>query len=470
MWFMAKPLATSAILIFFLLSTGTLVPSQTSFSPSAESPAIEPTVTSKTPVNVAPAANDRDISRRLEGILKSTGWFEAPRVSVRDGVVSLDGTTNTQEHKNWAGDLAEKTQDVVAVVNRLKVQTDVGATFKKANAEFRGLYQQVVQSWPLIVLSICIIAIAWLLAKLVALLARHFLSRRVTSPLLLTVMARAFSVPVFLVGVYFILQVAGLTRLALTVLGGTGLIGIIIGFAFRDIAENFLASLLLSIRNPFRSGDLVEVAGHAGIVQNLNTRTTILLTLNGSHVQIPNAIVYKNTIENFSSNPTRRATFTIGIGYESSAAQAQKLVSQVLHEHPAVLDAPEPLVLVEELGAATVNIRITYWFDSATHAPEKITSALLRQTKNILNEGGIVLPDPAREVVFPRSVPVTFPKSSIEGGVRSHSDSIMHGEALRGDDARNATEGEGDLSSETKDIREQSEKIARETNVNLLKN
>ncbi|WP_416193071.1 BON domain-containing protein [Nitrobacter sp. TKz-YC01] len=119
---MAKPLATSAILIFFLLSTGTLVPSQTSFSPSAESPAIEPTVTSKTPVNVAPAANDRDISRRLEGILKSTGWFEAPRVSVRDGVVSLDGTTNTQEHKNWAGDLAEKTQDVVAVVNRLKVQ------------------------------------------------------------------------------------------------------------------------------------------------------------------------------------------------------------------------------------------------------------------------------------------------------------------------------------------------------------
>ncbi|WP_416194096.1 mechanosensitive ion channel family protein [Nitrobacter sp. TKz-YC01] len=224
------------------------------------------------------------------------------------------------------------------------------------------------------------------------------------------------------------------------------------------------------MRNPFRSGDLVEVAGHAGIVQNLNTRTTILLTLNGSHVQIPNAIVYKNTIENFSSNPTRRATFTIGIGYESSAAQAQKLVSQVLHEHPAVLDAPEPLVLVEELGAATVNIRITYWFDSATHAPEKITSALLRQTKNILNEGGIVLPDPAREVVFPRSVPVTFPKSSIEGGVRSHSDSIMHGEALRGDDARNATEGEGDLSSETKDIREQSEKIARETNVNLLKN
>ena len=202
-----------------------------------------------------------------------------------------------------------------------------------------------------------ILIVTWLIAKLASLLARHVFSRRVASPLLLTVVARAFSIPVFLLGVYFILQVAGLTRLALTVLGGTGLAGIIIGFAFRDIAENFLASLLLSVRNPFRGGDLVEVAGHTGIVQNLNTRSTILLTLDGSHVQIPNATVYKSTIENFSSNPTRRANFTVGIGYESSASKAQKLITEVLREHPAVLDAPEPLVLVEELGAATVNLR-----------------------------------------------------------------------------------------------------------------
>ena len=218
----------------------------------------------------------------------------------------------------------------------------------------------------------------------------------------------------FLLGVYFVLQVAGLTRLALTVLGGTGLIGIIIGFAFRDIAENFLASLLLSVRNPFRSGDLVEVAGHTGIVQNLNTRSTILLTLDGSHVQIPNATVYKSTIENFSSNPNRRANFTVGIGYDSSAAKAQKLISEVLRAHPAVLDAPEPLVLVEELGAATVNLRVNYWFDSGTHSPAKINSALLRQTKNVLLESGIELPDPAREVVFPRGVPVTMLSGTAE--------------------------------------------------------
>jgi small-conductance mechanosensitive channel len=442
-----------AFLLLILLSTGALAQSQTPLSPPAELSDPAP----KTPVTVIPAANDRDISRRLEGILKSTGWFEAPRVSVREGVVSLDGTTDTQEHKNWAGDLAGKTQDVVAVVNRIKVQTDVGSTLERAGAEFEGLYRQTAQSWPLIVLSIVILIIAWLLAKLVALLARRFLSRRVTSPLLLTVMARAFSFPVFLLGIYFILQVAGLTRLALTLLGGTSLIGIMIGFAFRDIAENFLASLLLSARNPFRTGDLVEVAGHTGIVQNLNTRTTILLSLEGSHVQIPNAIVYKNTIENFSSNSNRRATFTVGIGYESSAAKAQKLISQILHQHPAVLATPEALVLVEELGAATVNLRVIYWFDGTTHSADKINSALLRQTKNILHDGEIVLPDPAREAAFPKRA-------------SSRSKTGLGAISSKGDDASDATEGEGNLSSETKEIRAQPENGARGENVNLLKN
>lgn len=377
---------------------------------------------------------------------------------------------DTQEHQRWAGDLAQKTQDVVAVVNRIKVETDVGSTFGRAGEELNGLYRQAVQSWPLVVLGAVILIISWLLAKLVSFLARHFFAARVTSQLLLTVITRAFSIPVFLLGVYFVLQVAGLTRLALTVLGGTGLIGIIIGFAFRDIAENFLASLLLSVRNPFRSGDLVEVAGRTGIVQNLNTRSTILLTLDGSHVQIPNATVYKSTIENFSSNPNRRADFTVGIGYDSSAAEAQRLISEVLRSHPAVLNAPEPLVLVEELGAATVNLRVNYWFDSGTHSPAKINSALLRQTKNVLLEGGIELPDPAREVVFPKGIPVTMLRDTAVPSSPNRPESKKLDVAPPGaGDSSDSTEGEGNLSNETQVIREQADGIAPEGKENLLK-
>jgi len=211
--------------------------------------------------------------------------------------------------------------------------------------------------------------------------------------LLLSVVVQALSIPIILLGVYFVLQVAGLTRLAVTVLGGTGLFGIVVGFAFRDIAENFLSSILLSVRNPFRTGDLIEVDGHVGIVENLNIRSTVLRTLDGNYVQIPNANVYKSTIKNYSSSERRRADFVVGIGYESPTTKAQTLIANVLRQHPAVLETPEPLVLVEELGAATVNLRVFYWFASAVYSPAKINSALLRLSKDALLKGGIELPD-----------------------------------------------------------------------------
>ncbi|MEX1147976.1 MAG: mechanosensitive ion channel domain-containing protein, partial [Sphingomonadales bacterium] len=226
-------------------------------------------------------------------------------------------------------------------------------------------------------------------------------------------------------------------------------------------------SILLSVRNPFHSGDLIEVGGQTGVVQNLNVRSTVLLTLDGNQVQIPNSIVYKNIIKNYSSIPSRRADFTVGIGYDSSAAKAQVLIAEVLKEHPAVLDAPEPLVLVEELGAATVNLRVYYWFESATYSPNKINSALLRQTKNALLKGGIELPDSAREVIFPKGVPVVRMTSAAEAVRETESDA---GAARTADEASNTTPAEGDLSNETVEMRaRQTEGNLPEAEENLLK-
>ncbi len=433
-------------------------------------PALAQDVAPATPpqaVKVVPEASDAKIEERLQRILKSTGWFESTRVSVHDGVVFLDGTTGTQEHRAWAGTLAKNTQGTVAVVNRIEANADVGSTFARAGEEFTSFYRETVRAWPLVALAALIILATWLIARLAALAVRLLFAGRIESPLLLSVVARAFAIPVFLLGVYFVLQFSGLTRLAITVLGGTGLTGIIIGFGLRDIAENFLASILLSVRNPFHSGDLIDVGGHTGVVQNLNVRSTVLLTLDGNQVQIPNSTVYKSIIKNYSSIPSRRAEFTVGIGYNSSAAKAQVLISQVLREHPAVLETPEPLVLVEELGPATVNLRIYYWFDSATYSPYKINSALLRQTKNTLLKGGIELPDSAREVIFPKGVPVIQMTSTAEASRETESGV---GAAHAADEMSDTTPSEGDLSNETVEIREQqSEGNLPEAQENLLK-
>lgn len=209
-----------------------------------------------------------------------------------------------------------------------------------------------------------------------------------------------------LVGFYLVLRIAGLTQLALTVVGGTGLIGLVLGIAFRDITENFLASLFLSFQQPFREGDLVEVANATGYVQRLTSRTTVLMTLDGNQLQIPNSTVFKSTIRNFTSNPNRRDDFIVGIGYEGSIPFAQEVALKVLAEHPAVLTEPEPLVLVENLGPSTVNLRVYFWLDGSRHSWLKVKSSVIRQVKRAFQESGISLPDEAREVTFPLGVPV----------------------------------------------------------------
>jgi hypothetical protein len=184
-----------------------------------------------------------------------------------------------------------------------------------------------------------------------------------------------------LAGLYLVLRIAGLTQLALTVVGGTGLIGLVLGIAFRDITENFLASLFLSLQQPFREGDLVEVANVTGYVQRLTSRTTVLMTLDGNQVQVPNSTVFKSTIRNFTSNPNRRDDFIVGIGYDDSIPFAQEVALKVLAEHPAVLNEPEPLVLVENLGPSTVNLRVYFWLDGGRHSWEsEIVRHSARQT------------------------------------------------------------------------------------------
>ena len=397
-------------------------------------------------VEVTPTA-DEDISRRLQSILESTEWYEQPEITVEDGVVFINGRARRREYRDWAEKLASHTEGVVAVVNRLRVERSPW-DFTPALEELGDFWRQSVKSLPLILFGLIILALFWLLTRLVAAIARRLMERRRVKPLLREVAAKAVAVPVFLIGLYIVLKISGLTRLAVTVLGGTGIAGLIIGIAFRDIMENFLASILISMRNPFRSGDLIEIEGHTGIVQRVTTRGTVLIDFAGNHVQIPNATVYKNTIVNYTANPKRRMEFSVGIGYDDSIRKAQEAALQVIASHPAVLDDPEPLVLVESLGASTVNLKVLFWFDGTRYNGFKIKSSLIRLVKHAFVSESISMPDEAREVVFPQEVPVRLIRESESVSAAEPSSEPPPSEPV-------ATAAEGDFGSEESQIKEQ---------------
>jgi len=382
--------------------------------------------------------------------MEATGWFPSSQVTARQGVVFLSGQARTDELKQWATDLSRSMQGVVAVANRMEVLRPNVWNFAAAQEGMAELLHDLIRALPFIVLGLGVlglsVAASWLSMKGV----RAFLKKRVGSRLLRGVFAWTIAALVLFAGFYIVLRVSGLTQLALTVVGGTGLIGLVLGIAFRDITENFLASIFLSMQEPFHNGDLIEVAGETGYVRQLNVRSTVLMTLDGNIVQVPNATMYKEILRNFTTNPNRREHFVVGIGYDDTIDQAQEVALKVLAGHPAVLKEPEPLVLADNLGKATVDLKVYFWLDGSKHSVIKVRSSIIRLIKRAFQQHNISMPDEAREVVFPKSVPIML----VDGTKAAAASSPKQSPLPRGDD-RVSTEAEAGLSSDADMLEEQ---------------
>jgi small-conductance mechanosensitive channel len=174
------------------------------------------------------------------------------------------------------------------------------------------------------------------------------------------------------------------------------------------------------------------------------------MTLDGNQLQIPNSAVFKSTIRNFTSNPNRREDFIVGIGYDDSIPFAQEVALKVLAQHPAVLEEPEPLVLVENLGPSTVNLRVYFWLDGSRHSWLKVKSSVIRLVKRAFQDSCISLPDEAREVTFPNGVPVRMidGEAAGESADRAPPKPSAEPETV-------ATKAEASLQTEAGEIKEQ---------------
>jgi len=399
-------------------------------------------------IDVKPIARDTEISSRIEKILNATAWYDNPKAQVKDGVVFLKGKTKSSEHKQWAKSLAENTQDVVAVVNQIEI---VGVSVWDVQAQvISGLDEQwssLVRGSPLILMVLFILIIAWIVALIAKVGSRKYLNSQNIHPLLSRVIARGAALLCYLLAVYFILKLLGLTAIALTILGGTGIMGIILGIAFKNITENFLASVLLSVQNPFKNDDLIEVAGVTGYVQGLTIRATLLMTQDGQEVQIPNSIVYQSTIYNFTSNPNRRESFLIEISSLGSISSAQELALKTLKDHPAVLQTPEPLVLVDSISSGNVVLCIYFWMDGKQYNWQKVKSSAIRLIKKVFLDAQILISGTEIKISFADEAfapkQITKDKKAIK---------IM---SIQKESNKSATHAEGGLSSDKDDIQKQ---------------
>ena len=392
----------------------------------------------------------RTVFERLEEV----GWVADPAVRAEDGIVTLRGIADTEDHRARIGEIARTVRGVTVVLNDLEVPPPDPLDLARVTRSLRAVLGDLLTAVPYLLFALVILGLTWLSARVVSRLARWWFGPRIENPLLETVAVRAAGVAVWVLGAYVVLLVCGLTGLALTVLGGAGLGGLVVGFAFRNIAENFLASVLLSVNQPFRPGDVVEIDGHLGLVRKVTTRGTLLMSLDGNHVQIPNATVYSAVILNRTANPNLRQDFTLGLDYGDTLTDAQAAIFAVLREHPAVLDDPEPWVLVDALGAGSVNLKVYFWVDGHAHNALKVRSSVIRLVKRGVEAAGFTMPDEAREVIFPQGVPLI----GADGDDGTSTEPPAKPAPVGSDVV--ATPSEGNLSSEVKELSAQADRSA----------
>ena len=350
---------------------------------------------------------DNDIRQRISGIFSEIEGLQAVNVSVNQGVVTLTGETPNEKKAQQAINLTNRLTDVVTVEDRinrtLDVQDNVSTVYQSLKAQSKNL----VKALPLLLVGILLFALvtwfgSWLSNR------KKMWQRLTPNPFVAELLAQTVKVIFIVFGLILALSLIGAETILGTLLGGAGVIGIAVGFAVKDTIENYIASLMLSIRQPFRARDHILINKQEGIVVRLTSRATILMTLDGNQLRIPNAEVFKATILNYTKNPERRFTFELGVDANDDPLAAIKVGIDAICQLGFALDKPKVTAVIKEVGDSNIILQFQVWVNQLEADFYKARSIAIRETKHALEDEGFSLPEPIYQLRFNHKLEKAF--------------------------------------------------------------
>ena len=349
---------------------------------------------------------DGDIRRRLIGVLDQVEGAEGVAVRIRDGVVTLRGAVPDAATRAEAAELAQRIEGVVTVRDEITVTSDLGRQIAPAWDRVQDRVLTALNSLPLILVALVVFgivaALGWALTR-----PSRFWMRLAPNGFLADIYRTAARAAFALLGLVLALDVVNATALLGAVLGAAGVLGLALGFAVRDTVENFIASVMLSLRQPFRPNDLVEIEGDIGHVARLTSRATILISPDGNHVRLPNATVFKGRIVNFTRNPERRFEFDLGVDAESDLGAALATAVAAIERAEFVLDDPPVSAWIRDVGESNVLLTFTGWIDQTRTDFLKGRGEAIRVAKAALEKAGFGLPEPIYRLRLDGALPTT---------------------------------------------------------------
>ncbi len=405
-----------------VVSSGVHAADQTP-TPTTDSPLVENRTATELPdrrkiptsreIVLRPEESDRQIRDRLQKIARSQDAFHGIQVKVTEGIVALSGKVEEAAVAKSFSALSERMEGVIGVVDQIKINDPKKNGLRLAESEATTLVERFFRSIPYLLSALVILVLTLGLGFAFLRLWRAILARRMAeSPMLAETTARLLTTPIFVFGFYLIFRVGGLGGLASTVLGGTGVLGIVIGLAGQNILGNYLAGFMLTLRNPFKVGDQVTIGSESGSVYSVNSRCTMLLDGDGILVQIPNSAVLTSTIRNRTAHPMNQITLNIPVEPDTDSGDFRDAFCEALRKSTAaVAEDPAGQAFISGVSDGVVMMECTFWVDSIAHSVGKVRSNVLEALLIGLEDRGIRL---ARSAKFLRAIPRPESESTIE--------------------------------------------------------
>lgn len=317
-------------------------------------------------------------------------------VAVNAGSVTLGGEVLEDADRERAANLANQVDGVAEVVNEIELSAALAPRINSALQQVQARLVRLVAAIPLLVVAIAIIWLSVLFGRALAHRPMGWLRRHRDNPYLEALVRRLVQALVVILGLVLALNLLGATALVGAVLGSAGVIGLVVGFAFRDIAENYMAGILLSLRRPFAPDDHLVVDKYEGKVIALTSRATLLMTLDGNQLSLPNSLVFKSVVLNYSANARRRFDFVLPIDPAQSIRDAREMGLAAIARVEGVLADPAPSCVVDGYNTKGLDLRYYGWIDQRRNDLGKTRSEALRAVKAVFGAAGVHGPETVR--------------------------------------------------------------------------
>ncbi|MDZ7716934.1 MAG: mechanosensitive ion channel family protein [Balneolaceae bacterium] len=278
---------------------------------------------------------------------------------------------------------------------------DINEAYNLVAGKLENWIDTLIQMLPNLAVAVVVLVVFYVLGKLIRNMVSGLLDKVTDNKNIINLLETVVGVMVIGIGAFIALSILQLDGAVTSLLAGAGIIGLALGFAFQDIASNFIAGVILSIRHPFGIGDIIETNDIYGTVEILNLRNTIIRTPAGQIVYIPNKSVFENPLQNFTSSGERRIDLSCGVSYGDDLEKAKKVAIEAIEGLTNYNDDKGIEFYYDEFGGSSINFKIRFWvnFQKNPDFWSARSDAIIAITKKF-DENDIMIPFPIRTLDF----------------------------------------------------------------------